>query len=60
MSKLVVRINNLRYRVKTTESGKKVRLAFRRGTNKVVEAKNLETGDTKRLGGVKPPPERKR
>jgi hypothetical protein len=30
----------IRYRVKTTKSGKKVRLAFR--GNKVVEAKRLE------------------
>ena len=34
----------IRYRVKTTKSGKKVRLAFK--GNKVVEAKNLETGAT--------------
>lgn len=33
-----------RFRVKTTESGKKVRLAFK--DNKVVEAKNLKTGAT--------------
>ena len=33
---------NVRYRVKTTKSGKKVRLAFK--GNKVVETKNLETG----------------
>lgn len=33
-----------RYRVKTTKSGKKVRLAFKEG--EVVEAKNLKTGDT--------------
>lgn len=31
-----------RYRVKTTKSGKKVRLAFSKG--KVIEAKNLKTG----------------
>lgn len=34
----------VRYRVKTTASGKKVRLAFKGGS--VIEAKNLETGDT--------------
>ena len=33
---------NVRYRVKTTQKGKKVRLAWKGG--KVVEAKNLETG----------------
>lgn len=33
-----------RYRVKTTSSGKKVRLAFE--GNQVVEAKNLKTGAT--------------
>jgi len=32
----------VRYRVKTTRGGKKVRLAFRGG--KVVEAKNLKSG----------------
>ena len=35
-----------RYRVKTTKSGKKVRLAFKKGTNTVLEAKNLKTGET--------------
>lgn len=35
---------DVRYRVKTTESGKKVRLAFK--DRRVVEAKNLETGAT--------------
>ena len=35
----------VRYRVKTTKSGKKVRLAFK-GKGNVVEAKNLETGAT--------------
>lgn len=35
---------NPRYRVKTTKTGKKVRLAFCR--NKVVEAKNLKTKKT--------------
>jgi len=36
-------IRDARYRVKTTKSGKKVRLAFK-GKGKVVEAKNLDTG----------------
>jgi len=31
-----------RYRVKTTKSGKKVRLAFKKGTNEVIEAKSLK------------------
>jgi len=35
----------VRFRVKTTKSGKKIRLAFR-GKGTVVEAKNLETGAT--------------
>jgi len=35
-------IPGARFRVKTTESGKKVRLAFKDG--EVVEAKNLKTG----------------
>lgn len=35
-----------RYRVHTTPSGKKIRLAFRRGSSEVLEAKNLETGAT--------------
>ena len=35
-----------RYRVKTTKSGKKVRLAFKKGTNKVIEAQNVRTGET--------------
>lgn len=34
----------VRYRTKTTKGGKKVRLAFK--GNKVVEAKNIETGAT--------------
>ncbi len=34
----------VRFRVKTTKTGKKVRLAFK--GKKVVEAKNLATGDT--------------
>lgn len=38
-------LKGVRYRVKTTKSGKKVRLAFK-GAGKVVEAKNLESGET--------------
>ena len=38
-------IPGARYRVKTTKSGKKIRLAFK-GQGKVVEAKNLKTGAT--------------
>lgn len=34
----------VRYRVKTTKKGKKIRLAFKGG--QVVEAKNLESGAT--------------
>ena len=34
----------VRVRVKTTKTGKKIRLAFK--NNKVVEAKNLKTGAT--------------
>jgi hypothetical protein len=34
----------VRYRVKTTKSGKEIRLAFKGG--KVIEAKNLKTGAT--------------
>jgi len=37
-------LRDVRYRVKKTPSGKKVRLAFKDG--KVVEAKNLGTGAT--------------
>lgn len=37
-------IPGARYRVKTTKTGKKVRLAFQ--GSKVVEAKNLKTGAT--------------
>ena len=37
-------IKGAKYRVKTTKSGKKVRLAFKGG--EVVEAKNLKTGKT--------------
>ena len=32
----------VRFRVKTTKSGKKIRLAFK--NNRVIEAKNLESG----------------
>ena len=35
-----------RVRVKTTKTGKKIRLAFKKGTNTVIEAKNLKTGKT--------------
>lgn len=34
-----------RFRV-TKKGGKKIRLAFKAGTNQVIEAKNLKTGDT--------------
>ena len=37
-------LKGVRYRVKTTAGGKKVRLAFK--GNKVAETKNLETGAT--------------
>jgi len=37
-------ISGAKYRVKTTKTGKKVRLAFKAG--EVVEAKNLKTGAT--------------
>lgn len=37
-----------RYRVKTTDSGRKLRLHFRRGSNDVDEVKNLDTGETSR------------
>lgn len=37
-------IKGAKYRVKTTKSGKKIRLAFKKG--EVVEAKNLESGAT--------------
>lgn len=39
-------LSNVRYRVKTTPKGEKIRLAFTKGTDKVVEAKNLRTGAT--------------
>jgi len=35
-----------RFRVKTTKSGGKIRLAFKKGSNQVIEAKNLKTGAT--------------
>lgn len=35
---------NVKYAVKTTKTGKKVRLAFKNG--EVIEAKNLKTGKT--------------
>ena len=38
----------IRYRVKTTKTGKKLRLAFK-GKKTVVEAKNLETGVTSKF-----------
>ena len=37
-------LTGVRYRVHTTESGKKVRLAFK--GDQVVESKNLDTGAT--------------
>ena len=37
-------IKGAKYAIKTTKSGKKIRLAFVKG--KVVEAKNLKTGKT--------------
>jgi hypothetical protein len=37
-------IPGAKYRVETTRSGKKIRLAFK--NSKVVEAKNLKTGKT--------------
>lgn len=39
-----------RVRVKTTKSGKKVRLAFAKGSNRVIEAKDLATGETHTMG----------
>lgn len=36
----------VRYRVTTTPKGHKIRLAFTKGGNQVIEAKNLETGKT--------------
>lgn len=39
-------LSNVRYRVKTTPKGEKIRLAFSKATNKVREAKNLGTGAT--------------
>lgn len=40
----------VKYRVKTYPSGKKIRLAFR--GSKVIETKNLATGDTHTMVGV--------
>ena len=37
---------NVRYRVKTTPKGEKIRLAFSKTTQKVREAKKLRTGAT--------------
>lgn len=39
-------LKGVRYRVKTTKAGKKVRLHFKKGSNVVDEAKNLKTGAT--------------
>ena len=39
-----------RYRVKTTKAGEKIRLAFAKGTNRVLETKNLKSGATHRMG----------
>ena len=33
-----------RYRVHTTPKGEKIRLAFAKGTNRVIEAKSLSSG----------------
>ena len=35
-----------RYRVTTSKTGKKTRLAFKKGTNQVIEAKSLASGKT--------------
>lgn len=35
--------SDVRYRFKTLPNGKKVRLAFKKGTNKVVEVKSYES-----------------
>lgn len=35
-----------RYRVKTARGGSRVRLAFAKGSNRVIEAKNIDTGAT--------------
>lgn len=37
-------LQNVRYRVKTTKAGEKIRLAFSKKSGTVVEAKNLGTG----------------
>ena len=42
-----------RYRMKSTGKGN-VRLAFAKGTNKVIEAKNMKTGATDRIAKTKP------
>lgn len=39
-----------RVRVKTTKSGKKVRLAFAKGSDRVIEAKSLSTGEMHTMG----------
>lgn len=39
-------LSNVRYRVKTTRKGEKIRLAFSKRTGDVVEAKNLGSGAT--------------
>ncbi len=38
-----------RYRWKTYSSGKKVRLAFKKGSNKVIEVKSAQTGEKRNL-----------
>src|SRR3989304_5914505 len=48
---------NVRYRVKKTKKGKKVRLAFKNG--QVIEAKNVTTGATHTAAGVKRERQRK-
>lgn len=49
-----------RFRVKTMPSGKKVRLAFRKGTNAVIETKNLRTGATHTMAEFAKERQRKR
>jgi hypothetical protein len=46
--------------VKTMPSGKKVRLAFRKGTNAVIETKNLRTGATHTMAEFAKERQRKR
>ena len=41
-------LKGVRYRMKTTTKGKKIRLAFK-GKKTVVEAKNLKTGATSKF-----------